>query len=83
MASLTIRNLGETIKAILRLQAAQHGQSMEEEARQILRLALSRIKPESGLGTRVAKRFSAVGGVVLDLAPRSKPRAAPVFGKRR
>ncbi len=83
MASLTIRNLDETIKADLRLQAARHGQSMEEEARQILRLALTCLKPEGGLGTRVAKRFAAVGGVVLDLTPRSKPRSAPSFGKRR
>lgn len=37
MASLTIRNLDDATKAQLRLQAARHGHSMEEEARRILR----------------------------------------------
>lgn len=40
MASLTIRNLDDNVKALLRLRAAQHGRSMEEEARQILRQTL-------------------------------------------
>jgi hypothetical protein len=33
IASLTIRNLNKLIKAELRIQAARHGRSMEEEAR--------------------------------------------------
>lgn len=41
MASLTIRSLDETIKAKLRLQAAQHGWSMEQEVREILRVTLT------------------------------------------
>ena len=41
MASMTIRNLDEQLKARLRVQAAQHGRSMEDEARDILRAALS------------------------------------------
>ena len=40
MATLTIRNLDETIKQRLREQAARHGHSMEEEARSILRKAV-------------------------------------------
>ena len=36
MASLTIRNLDDAIKQRLRVQAAHHGRSMEEEAREIL-----------------------------------------------
>ena len=40
MATLTIRNLDETIKQRLREQAARHGHSMEEEARTILRKAV-------------------------------------------
>ncbi|MBI5921843.1 MAG: plasmid stabilization protein [Betaproteobacteria bacterium] len=83
MASLTIRNLEESIKTNLRLQAARHGQSMEEEVRQILRLALSRVKPKGGLGTRIAKRFAVFGELEIELAPRSLPRVAPKFGKRR
>lgn len=33
MASITIRNLEDDIKQRLRVRAAEHGQSMEEEAR--------------------------------------------------
>jgi len=38
---LAIRNLDEDVKARLRIRAAQHGRSMEEEARSILRGALN------------------------------------------
>ena len=40
MAVLTIRNLDDRTKNALRVRAAQHGVSMEEEARRILRLTL-------------------------------------------
>ena len=36
MSSLTVRNLGEDIKKRLKLRAARHGRSMEEEVRHIL-----------------------------------------------
>ena len=37
MASITIRNLDPAVKDRLRVRAAEHGRSMEEEARLILR----------------------------------------------
>ena len=37
MASITIRQLPETTKRKLRIRAAQHGRSMEQEAREILK----------------------------------------------
>lgn len=37
MVTLAIRNLDAGLKTTLRMQAACHGQSMEEEARGILR----------------------------------------------
>lgn len=40
MAALTIRKLDESIKRRLRVRAAEHGVSMEEEVRVILRDAL-------------------------------------------
>lgn len=40
MAVLTIRNLDDHTKNALRVRAARHGVSMEEEARRILRLTL-------------------------------------------
>jgi plasmid stability protein len=41
MATLTIRQLDEKTKTRLRVRAAHHGRSMEEEAREILRSALT------------------------------------------
>ena len=40
MASITVRNLGDDVKARLRVRAAEHHRSMEEEARIILREAV-------------------------------------------
>jgi len=65
MATLMIRNLDETTKANIRLQAARHGISMEEEARQLLRKAVNPAVPSEGLGTRLQRRFGALGGVEL------------------
>jgi phosphopantothenoylcysteine decarboxylase/phosphopantothenate--cysteine ligase len=39
MASLTVRQLDDTLKRLLRLRAARHGRSMEDEIRMILREA--------------------------------------------
>ena len=41
MASITIRNLDESLKSRLCIQAAVHGRSMEDEAREILRSSLN------------------------------------------
>jgi plasmid stability protein len=59
MAQIIVRNLEEGLKAQLAMYAKQHGHSMEEEVRQIIRNSLSRRK--SGFGTRVAKRFAKSG----------------------
>jgi plasmid stability protein len=77
MAILTIRNLDETIKRNLRLEAARHGCSMEEEARRILRRALTRRDRTKGLGSRIHQRFAVAGGLDLSLPARSAPRPAP------
>jgi plasmid stability protein len=41
MAMLTVRNLSEEVHRALRARAAQHGQSMEAEVREILEAAIS------------------------------------------
>jgi len=79
MATLTIRNLDETIKAGLRLRAASHGRSMEEEVRQILKQAVQASAAEAGLGTRIHKRFAAIGGADLSLPDRTAVRQPPDF----
>jgi plasmid stability protein len=48
MATLMIRQLDETVKAKLRVRAAEHGKSMEEEAREILRQAVAAPAAETG-----------------------------------
>jgi antitoxin FitA len=62
MAQVIVRNLEEDIKAGLKARAAQHGWSMEEEVRQILRRAVSSEGQErTRLGSRIAARFADVG----------------------
>lgn len=75
MASITIRNLDDDVKARLRVRAAGNGRSMEEEARLIMREAVSREGvPEKGLGTAIHELFKPLGGVELELPPREPMR---------
>lgn len=78
MASMTIRNIDEALKRRLRMQAAAHGRSMEEEARDILRAALSAeaLRP-TDLAAAIRSRFAPLGGVELEMAPR-QPMREPV-----
>ncbi|HEY1982648.1 MAG TPA: bifunctional phosphopantothenoylcysteine decarboxylase/phosphopantothenate--cysteine ligase CoaBC [Xanthobacteraceae bacterium] len=48
MASLTVRQLDDELKKLLRLRAARHGRSMEDEIRGILRQAAEETGRESG-----------------------------------
>ena len=61
MASITIRNLDETLKARLRVRAAHHGHSMEEEARRILRGALAEQPTRDNLADLAESLFGADG----------------------
>lgn len=75
MASITIRDLDDTLKAKLRVRAAEHGRSMEDEARDILRTALSGPTARSGsLLESIRARIEPLGGVDLQLAPREPMR---------
>jgi plasmid stability protein len=66
MTSITIRNLDEPLKARLRVQAATHGRSMEDEARDILRTALNKqAAPPANLAAAIRARFAPIGGVEL------------------
>jgi len=79
MASLTVRNIDASIKASLRMSAAEHGRSMEEEVRQILKQFLLRKRASAGIGSRISRRFAVVGGVDLPDVRRSSPRRPPPF----
>jgi len=83
MATLTIRNLDECTKAQLRIQAARHGRSMEEEVRTILRDAIEANQHAlagQGLGSRIHAHFARVGGVELDLPVRTSQPTPADFG---
>jgi plasmid stability protein len=79
MASITIRNLDEGLKRRLRVRAAEHGRSMEEEAREILRTAVGGANAPKNLGQVIHARFAAVGGVELELPARGPMREPPLF----
>ncbi|HEX3782976.1 MAG TPA: Arc family DNA-binding protein [Pseudonocardiaceae bacterium] len=77
MATLTIRDLDDDLKAALRIRAAAHGRSMESEVREILRQTLTNQETGGGLGSRIAARFADLDGPPLELPPRTElPRAA-------
>ena len=65
MATITIRDLDDSIKTRLRMRAASNDRSMEEEVRIILRDVLQGANRERGLGTLIHKRFMAAGGIEL------------------
>ncbi len=78
MASITIRRLDETVKQRLRLRAARHGTSMEDEARKILRAALADQEASTpNLALSIRRRFEPLGGVDLELPPRQPIREPP------
>jgi antitoxin FitA len=77
MATLTVRGVDDDTRARLRIRAARNGRSMEAEVRAILHDALSEPAADTGLGSRIAARFGAVGGVDLQPPARGEmPRAA-------
>jgi plasmid stability protein len=81
MSSITVRNLDPALKERLRVRAAEHGHSMEAEARCILRDALDGPASErkGNLYERIRARFEPLGGVDLELPARQPAREPPRF----
>jgi antitoxin FitA len=77
VATLTVRGLDPVTHARLRVEAAQHGRSMEAEVRAILQERLAPPSDERGLGSRIRARFEGLEGE-LELPDRDaeSPRAA-------
>ena len=61
------------------MQAALHGCSMEEEARKILRQAISNNPEEKGFGSFLHSTFVEAGGFNVPTPPRSTPRHSNLF----
>jgi plasmid stability protein len=75
MATMTIRNIDDALKARLRVRAAVHGKSMEEEAREILRDALSKENATpTNLAQTIRRRIAPLRGVDLPRIPREAIR---------
>jgi antitoxin FitA len=74
MATLTIRNLDESVKERLRIRAATMGHSMEEEARLILKKSVTFVTgAELWKSSRIL--FDGENGIKLDLPDRTHDRA--------
>jgi plasmid stability protein len=81
MSTLTIRKLDDRVKTRLRVRAANHGRSMEEEVRQILNSAVA-VKnapkeppPIGNLAEEIRNLFAPLGGVELPELPRQTIRS--------
>jgi antitoxin FitA len=77
VAAVSIRDLDDQVRERLRVRAARNGRSMEAEIRAILTAAVSEPIDSGGFARALLGRFGALGGVDLDLPPRTAmPRAA-------
>lgn len=77
MASITIRNLDESLKAKLRLQSARHGCSMEAEVRNILRQVLMPSATPADFANRLHQRFAGLQVESLPIPARQAVRTPP------
>ena len=80
MASITIRNLDDDIKHRLRVRAAMHGHSMEEEARAILRHAIGEADPPRNLAAAIRARVAPSNRMDLELPVREAMREPSLSG---
>ncbi|MBE2262351.1 MAG: pantothenate metabolism flavoprotein [Burkholderiaceae bacterium] len=80
MSSITVRNLDETVKSSLRVRAARHGWSMEQEVRHILQLAVAPERADqASFAERVSRRFAGLDADSLPIPGRQVARTPPGF----
>jgi plasmid stability protein len=81
MPSLLIRNVDKTLHARLKQRASAHHRSLEEEARDLLRVALTRQPQEENIVDLARRLFGPKHGFDLDIPPRASEleRAPPDF----
>ncbi len=87
MASITIRNLDDNVKKRLRLRAAEHGRSMEEEARELLNSGLQSTPQNHertglDLWNDIRRIVEPFGGIELDIPRRGPMRKLPDFSTK-
>ena len=69
MSSITVKNLDDSVKAGLRLRAARHGGSIEQQVRQIL--------PQTVASEEINQRFAGLQAQDLPLPVRAPGRTPP------
>lgn len=76
MGSITVRNLDESIKEGLRLRAARHGWSLEQEVRSILQKAVGADGQAQSMdfAQRIQQRFQGLDASDLPIAARRTGR---------
>ena len=84
MTSITIPDVDGHLKQRLKVRAAEHGRSMEAEARDILRSALTGSESEQtpvpgNLAEAIRAIVAPLGGIELDIPSRKPVREPPKF----
>ena len=82
MSSITVRNLDESVKNGLRVRAARHGWSMEQEVRQIPQQTVAPAQAgEISFAERINRRFANLDATAIPIPKRQTTRNPPEFGK--
>jgi plasmid stability protein len=74
MSSLTIRNIDDQLKTLLRMQAARHSCSMEQEVRDILRRAVQVQPAGASFAQKIRQRFNGLNANELPIPKRRTAR---------
>lgn len=77
MASITIRNLDDEVKDLLRQMAAENGCSMEEQARAMIRAAVEGRTGQAGRIDEIEKTLRALTGSIRQAGPISTVSGKP------
>jgi len=78
VASITIK-LDDALERCLRVRAAEHGRSVEEEVCEILGQVVGHLSGSVNLGQSIQGRFASLAENVLPVPERAPMRAAPAF----
>jgi antitoxin FitA len=82
MTDITIPDVDDDLRQRLKQRAAQHGRSMEAEARDLLQDALSG-EPSAAVSGNLAEAIRSIveplGGIVLEPFPRQRIREPATF----
>jgi plasmid stability protein len=79
MASITIRRLDESVKERLKKRAARHGVSMEEEARELLKVGVNTQDSGQAMVDSIRRLVAPVGGIEFPDVRRELARDPPTF----